>query len=321
MSVNVLITGSNGYIGLALVANLKDVPFINKIIGYDLDYGNDILDEISLVKALNLNKIDVVIHLAALSSVAACNNDVVKAIQINAIGTRTILSAMKQTGCRNIIYASTSSVYGNNKHLPYDEDMIPSPCSPYGDSKMLGEHVIYNHYDLKGNPGSYLIFRMFNVVGTCGIKDIDTKVSSGYDRLFGALESGTVSLYGTDYDTEDGTCERDYVSLKDVCNSYVLGLKTIIETEQIREIINICSEIPISVSSIIKTWNQIAHCIKKKNNKHPFSKVQVIYGERRAGDPEKVYGSNDKAYELLGWFPQRKMENIIINLAIDKTNV
>ncbi len=316
MSVNVLVTGSNGYIGSALMAELITNININKIVGYDLSNGDDILDETKLTFVLRDNNINIVIHLAALSSVSGCNEEVIKAIEINAIGTRTILEAMKKSGCKHIIYASTSSVYGDSKDLPYEEYMTPTPCSVYGDTKMLGEHIIYNHYDLKENSGSYLIFRMFNVVGTCGIKSIDMKKSTGYDRLFGALESGKITIYGTDYDTEDGTCERDYVSLKDVCNAYILGIKCIVESKQVREIVNISSGIPLSVKTIINLWNQVAQCIEGDNNN--FKKVQVMYGDRRTGDPPQVYGSNNKAYELLDWFPKKKMENIIINLAIDK---
>lgn len=82
---------------------------------------------------------------------------------------------------------------------------------------------------------------MFNVVGTSGFPHIDCKLSACYDRLFAALESENIIIYGDDYNTLDKTCERDYVSLKDVCHAYILGIKNIFQSESIREIINISS--------------------------------------------------------------------------------
>lgn len=320
MNINILVTGDRGYIGSALIEYLKKDLFINKVVGYDMYNGDDILNFDSLVNVITFNNIDIVIHLAALSSVSACNEDPTLAIKINGGGTRNILDAMKQTGCKHIIYASTSSIYGNNENdLPYTEDLTPSPCSSYGSSKMLGEQAIYNHYDLQGNCGNYLIFRMFNVVGTSGFPEIDSKVSAGYDRLFAALESGQITIYGKDYNTIDGTCERDYVSLKDVCNAYLLGVKTILIHENIREIVNICTCNPTSVREMLTIWNKVARSNNKlfgNSNKLPI--VQHSYGPKRVGDPSKVYGSNEKAEKLLGWTPKRKIEDIIVDLVMDK---
>lgn len=323
MNINILVTGHSGYIGSALMEYLSKESFVNKVIGYDVSNGHDILNFDSLVNVMQSNNIDIVIHLAALSSVSACNEDPTQAIKINGSGTRTILDAMKQTGCKHIIYASTSSVYGNNEdNLPYTEDLTPSPCSSYGSSKMLGEQAIYNHYDLQDNSGNYLIFRMFNVVGTSGFPHIDCKLSAGYDRLFAALESGNIIIYGDDYNTIDKTCERDYVSLKDVCHAYILGIKAIFKSESLRETINICTFNPTSVKDMIFIWNKIAQCIDVQQtgfencNKLPL--VKYTYGPRRIGDPSTVYGSNEKARKLLGWKPKRKIEDIIFDLAMDK---
>lgn len=312
MNINILVTGYCGYIGSALIEYLRHDSFVNKVVGYDISNGDDILNFDSLVNVMTSNNIDIVIHLAALSSVSACNEDPTLAIKINGGGTRNVLDAMKQSGCKHIIYASTSSIYGDNEQdLPYTEDLTPSPCSSYGSSKMLGEQAIYNHYDLQGNSGNYLIFRMFNVVGTSGFPEIDSKVSAGYDRLFAALESGQITIYGKDYNTIDGTCERDYVSLKDVCHAYLLGVKTILIHKNLREIVNICTCNPTSVREMITIWNKVA-----RSNKLPT--VKHSYGPRRVGDPSKVYGPNEKAEKLLGWIPKRKIEDIIVDLAMDK---
>ena len=322
MNANILITGDSGYIGSALIEYLNQQPFVNKVIGYDIINGNDILHLSSLVTILTSNNINVVIHLAALSSVSACNDNPSQAFKINGDGTNNVLNAMKEAGCKHIIYASTSSIYGNNSDLPYTEDMLPAPCSSYGSSKLLGEEAIYNHYSTQPTDSNYLIFRMFNVVGTSGFESIDSKSNAGYDRLFAALESGHITIYGNDYDTNDKTCERDYVSLKDVCHAYLLGINCVLSRNNIRETINICTCNPISVNQIITTWNTLSKSIQNNNintlNHHLLPHVKYNYGPRRLGDPSKVYGSNTKAEKILQWTPQRKIEDIILDLAMDK---
>ena len=323
-SMRVFITGHRGYIGSTLFRLMKEVSFISRVEGYDIIDGNDILNTNILINRMKNFRPDVVIHLAALSSVAACNGNTSRAILYNAIGTRNVLAAMQKSGCKNIIYAGTSSVYGNSsrKELPYTEDSPVEPCSPYGISKLLGECVIFNHYHNRNAPGNYLIFRMFNVVGTSSYPDIDRNSNPGYDRLFSALESGHVTIYGTDYPTYDGTCQRDYVSLKDVCIAFLNGLEVMSNGDKIQEIINICTGRPCSVERIINTWNSItkssSQLIKTNNSTKLLPKVERSYGPRREGDPAIVYGSNEKANEVLNWKPIRKIEDIIRDLAHDK---
>lgn len=302
---SILITGGSGYIGSALVEYLK-LDTNLEVYSYDILDNNDILDYDNLVDALKIYNITSVIHLAAMSSVTACNENPSEANQVNGYGTELILKAMKEAGCNNIIYASTSSVYGNSTDLPYVETQLPQPCSSYGSSKLLGEEAIKKHYET--NLGSYLIFRMFNVVGTSGFKEIDNKGSAGYDRLFAALESGNLTIYGDDYPTNDGTGERDYIALKDVCKAYLMGVNLLDSEKYVRETINISTGSPKSVKQIVTSWN----------SKSTLPHVKYIFGPRREGDPCQVYGSNLRAHELLGWKPEKTMEDIINEISIDK---
>lgn len=320
MTVTILITGHRGYIGSALFRTLSELNVIDRIVGYDLVDGDDILNYERLLSTMMKSRPDIVIHLAALSSVTACNDDPKLAIKINGQGTLNVLNAMKEVGCEHIIYASTSSVYGDSKELPYNENSAIKPCSPYGVTKLLGEHAIFNHYIVKGNVGNYLIFRMFNVVGSSGYSDIDAITSSGYDRLFGALQSGLVNIYGNNYPTFDGTCERDYVALKDVCDAYIKGIIVIGCKCKVREVINISTEEPVSVKWIIEVWNNISERIRNRPRieYNPLPYVRCSYGPRRAGDPPKVCGSNKKAKTTLEWTPKRKIEDVIYDLAHDK---
>lgn len=309
--MSVLITGHRGYIGSALLEFLQECLPEN-IVGYDIVEGNDITNYDNLLKTLQDHSIKTVIHLAAMSSVSACNDSPQEANRINGYGTMLVLKAMEAAGCHNIIYASTSSVYGNSPNIPFTEDSPVEPCSLYGSSKLLGEYGIHNHYEK--NPGNYVIFRMFNVVGTSGYRHIDTRMSSGYDRLFAALESGKLTIYGNDYSTDDGTGERDYVSLRDVCNAYLLAVLAV--DRSIRETVNISTGTLTSVQKLVGVWNE---CTNKPW--FAFPKVVFEYGCRREGDPAKVCGSNDKAKKVLGWKPTRKIEDIIYNLSKDKNTL
>lgn len=321
MSVNILITGHKGYIGSALMRVLSQTAHINKVVGYDIVDGDDILDYNRLRDVMIVNKPDIVIHLAAISSISSCNSNPKQAFMTNGKGTKNVLDAMKEAGCDHIIYASTSSVYGNNYNTLTETTPL-NPFSVYGLSKLVGEHAICNHFDYKQNHGGYLIYRMFNVAGTSGFSDIDSKVTGGYDRLFGALESGNITIYGDDYPTFDGTCERDYISLIDVCNAYIRGINLLACKFNVREVVNICSGHSISVNSVIDIWNQVSSRISDNSDRyHKYSLLPIIkkkYGPRRQGDPARVRGSNKKSYKVLEWKPSKKMEDIILDLAFDK---
>ena len=323
--INLFVTGHKGYIGSALIKSLDKILFVKDVVGYDLVDGNDIMNYDQLEEAMKKAKPFAVIHLAALSSVAACNEDPRLAIKINSVGTQNVLNAMKTSNCKHIIYAGTSSVYGSKESLPYTEDLQPAPCSSYGISKLLGENVIHNHYDLQENKGSYLIYRMFNVAGTSGYPEIDLASNPGYDRIFSALEAGAITIYGKDYPTFDRTCERDYVALKDVCDAYVKGInifrrKNIKEDikEDIRETVNICTGYPCSVQTIVNIWNLTSKSLIHEDSEDFLPEISFTYGDRREGDPATVYGSNMKAKEILNWKPYRKIEDIIRDLAHDK---
>ena len=301
--LRILITGGRGYIGSALYRHLDSKRFVSKVFSYDLVDGQDICDPGAIKKFMQQCLPNVVIHLAALSSVSSCNESPLRAIKINAVGTRNVLDAMESCGCKHIIYASTSSVYGEGSGKLLFEDSPKIPCSAYGTSKLLGEQAIYNHYEVKDKEGGYLVFRMFNVVGPSGHKDLDSKKTEN-DRLFAALVSGFVTIYGTDYPTVDGTCERDYVSLKDVCRAYELGVIELVENGDVADVLNVCTGNASSVKSIISRW-------KLHND------ITIKCGERRLGDPARVYGCNRAIKQKLGWEHKQTMREIISDLAVE----
>lgn len=286
--MKIFITGHLGYIGSRMVEFLSH----HEIKGYDLVHGQDILDRKLLTQTMSEFNPDVVIHLAAVSNVPECNEKPELAFETNGTGTSNVIHAMKISRCKNIIYASTSAVYGTGSEFILNETIKPSPCSPYGLSKLMGEDEIIKNYD-----GNYLIYRMFNIVGSSTAKSCD--------RLFDALKNGYVTIYGNDYDTQDGSCERDYVSINDTCRAYELGIQHLCNknnTAKVREIINISTG---TTTSVLQLVNLVPN-------------VKYEFGRRRAGDPASVYGCPEKAYRLLGWKPKECIQQIVKSLIESK---
>lgn len=318
----VLVTGGSGYIGTMICHKLNHDCLIDKVINYDITNGDDILDTKNLVNYLTTFKINIIIHLAAASTVHICESNPPYAFKQNVMGTKSIISAMKQTGCNHIIFASTSSVYGNDtdkfayckkqcipeeevQRICCEDDLRINPCSMYGVTKLMGEQIIYNAY-LNGHiTGSYIFFRMFNVIGP----SLTKLKNNGSDRLIGALESGSITIYGTDYDTKDGTCERDYISLYDTVNGYIKGIHKITSTVGVdfRETINICTGSVTSVREILTHWKKYSPCV-------------VQYGDKRKGDPVTVCGDPQKARNVLGWRATKKIDDIVFDLNIINNN-
>ena len=300
MLFRVLLTGHKGYIGSSLFKALSLDETIH-VVGYDMP--DDLLNFTYLSQIFKEFKPHLVIHLAALSSVSECTKDYRKAFLINGQGTKNLIYLMELYGCSNIIYASTSSVYGQS-FTPFSEVDDIEPCSIYGMSKLWGEFVIENEYLFQNKRGSYVIFRMFNVVGKSGYPDVDENTYPGNDRLFSALKSGNITIYGNNYPTYDGTCSRDYISLKDITRAYMIATKHIQQGNELRGIFNLCSNIAISVDTIVNLYNSLARVYNK-------SEVKYSYGPARVGDPKKVCGNNKLAQQVLKWHPKDNIDKII----------
>lgn len=311
---NILITGGEGYIGKVLTYHVKHhySHLIDKVVSFDLIQGNDILDVERLSTCLKEHNIYIVVHLAACSSVTECESDKKKAYLVNVKGTKRVLEAMHKAGCNHLIYASSSAVYGNTKDDFLKESKLGiRPCSMYGYTKLSGEQVICND-SMRFPERTNIIFRMFNVIGSCrGILSPHNKpVNYGNDRLFTALTNGKVHVYGTDYDTTDGSCLRDYVSVNDVAKAYIKAIKTIIiEPEKLKgaHVFNICTSTPVSVFDIIYGWNRI----QEINNK---PKCEICFDERRKGDPVIVCGDNKKSKDMLNWEPIDNYMSTIVDM-------
>jgi UDP-glucose 4-epimerase len=305
----ILVTGGAGYIGAHAVKALEDRGF-QVIILDNLVYGHqelvkanlacrlvvgDISDRNLLDKLFTTTKIDAVMHFAAFAYVGESVTDPAKYYQNNLVGTLTLLDAMRQHGVTNFVFSSTCATYGNPQSIPITEDHPQQPINPYGAGKLMVERVLQDYapaYGLKS-----VIFRYFNAAGADpdGMFGEDHNPETHLIPLILQAAAGkrkAISVFGTDYDTPDGTCIRDYIHVTDLAQAHVLGLEYLLE-HQISQIFNLGNGSGFSVKEVIDTAKQVTG-----------QEISIEECPRRAGDPAVLIGSGTKARQILGWEPK-----------------
>ena len=299
----ILVIGGAGYIGSHVVKALLHENFAVTV--YDnLSTGQvcnlfekaefvkgDILDSQHLEKTMTQG-FDAVIHLAAKKAVGESMENPQLYSQNNISGSINIFNAMLNTGIKNIVFSSTSAVYGMPKYLPLDENHPLNPMSFYGYTKMAIEQVM-NWYS-KIKDFNYIALRYFNAVGYAADGSIRGKEKNPQNLLPLIMETITgqreiLHVFGNDYDTPDGTCVRDYIHVEDLADAHVLAIKKLLSNGD-SQIINLGTEKGTSVLEIIKSVERVSG-----------KKVNYDFAPRRAGDPANVIATSAKAAEVLGW--------------------
>lgn len=300
----ILVIGGAGYIGSHVVKALLHENFAVTV--YDnLSTGQvcnlfekaefvkgDILDSQHLEKTM-AQGFDAVIHLAAKKAVGESMENPQLYSQNNISGSINIFNAMLNTGIKNIVFSSTSAVYGMPKYLPLDENHPLNPMSFYGYTKMAIEQVM-NWYS-KIKDFNYIALRYFNAVGYAADGSIRSKEKNPQNLLPLIMETITgqreiLHVFGNDYDTPDGTCVRDYIHVEDLADAHVLAIKKLLSNGD-SQIINLGTEKGTSVLEIIKSVERVSG-----------KKVNYDFAPRRAGDPANVIATSAKAAEVLGWY-------------------
>lgn len=291
MKKNILVTGGAGYIGSKISYDLTDLGYnvfiidnlstghkflINKKATF---YHGDILDFQLVNKILYKNKIDNIIHLAASLSVEESQSNPLKYYQNNVEGTRTLLQAAVKNKLKNIIFSSTCAVYGDVKSNKVKETDFCEPKSYYGKTKLLAELLIKN-YSLK-YKFSYACLRYFNVVGS------DEKLRTGLINKNGQLfknlsinimkKNPQLEVYGNKYDTFDGSCIRDYISVGDLSKIHILSLNKI-QKDKKSLILNCGYGFGYSVFEIVKLFELAS----KKS-------IKLVIKPQRQGDITSIY--------------------------------
>jgi len=312
--MKVLVTGGAGYIGSVVVEQL--INHGHEAVVYDnLSKGHaaavapeatfvkaDLSDSDTLVRALDRNRVEVVIHLAASSLVGESieNPHLYFANNINA--GLSLLDAMLTVGVKKLVFSSTAAVYGAPETAPITEEAPQSPANPYGESKLAFERML-RWYD-EAYQLRYVSLRYFNAAGASERlgedHDPETHLIPNVLRV-AAAQSGNVDVFGEDYDTPDGTCVRDYVHVIDLADAHLLALNAM---EKGSETYNLGYGSGYSVAEVIQMARQITRRL-----------ISTRAAPRRAGDPPVLVASPDKIMRDLGWNPRHSELDRIIESA------
>jgi UDP-arabinose 4-epimerase len=303
---SVLVTGGAGYIGAHSCKALARAGYL-PIVYDNLSYGHewavkwgplergDLLDRTRLDEVFARYRPEAVMHFAAFSYVGESVADPGKYYRNNVAGSLTLLEAMRDFGIPRIVFSSTCATYGLARDLPLSEDAPQQPINPYGASKLMVERMLTDFGNAHGLVWTAL--RYFNAAGA----DQDCEIGEDHDPethlmpLVLDAASGRrphVSVFGTDYDTPDGTCIRDYIHVTDLAEAHVLALQ-VSEVGTSAGAYNLGNGRGFSVREVINAVERVTGL-----------SVPTLLGERRAGDPAALVCDASRAREMLGWQPK-----------------
>jgi UDP-glucose 4-epimerase len=303
--MRVLVTGGAGYIGSHAVRELINGDH-SVIVLDDLSKGHDeavdpratlirgsTADGDLLRQRLHAHQIEAVVHFAADIEVGESVADPAKYYRNNFANALTLLDAMVTTEVRRFVFSSTAAVYGNPERTPIEESQRRNPITPYGRSKLMTELAVEDFCHAYGLTAT--ILRYFNVAGAspdATIGEDHAPESHLIPRILQAARNdGEAKIFGTDYDTPDGTCVRDYVHVVDLAHAHVLALEK--QRPGTCEVYNIGSEAGFSVREVIAACEKVVG-----------KKLRVIEGARRPGDPAVLVASSRKIRAELDWRPR-----------------
>lgn len=307
--MTILVTGGGGYIGSHTVKLLTQAGY-DVIIVDNLVYGHqDLVETVLNVKLIigdlgdrqlldtifQEYHITAVIHFAAYTYVGESVTNPAKYYRNNVASSLNLLEAMQSAGVKNIVFSSTCATYGTPQKIPLTEDHPQHPINPYGTSKLMVEMMLKdfsNAYNL-----NFVAFRYFNAAGA----DMTGKLGEDHNPethliplvLLTALgKRDAITIFGTDYPTEDGTCIRDYIHVEDLSSAHILGLEYLLNGGK-SDFFNLGNGNGFSVKEVIETAQKITGI-----------EIKIIIGDRRLGDPPILVGSSQKAQKILNWQPK-----------------
>ncbi|MBF2022155.1 MAG: UDP-glucose 4-epimerase GalE [Hydrococcus sp. C42_A2020_068] len=305
----ILVTGGAGYIGSHAVLALQQAGY-EVIVLDNLSYGHpeliqevlkaelivgDTSDRALLANLFTSREISAVMHFAAFIAVGESVVEPVKYYHNNVVGTLTLLEAMLAAGVKKFVFSSTCAIYGMPKEVPMTENHPRDPLSPYAASKEMIERILADFdgaYGLKS-----VAFRYFNASGAdpSGLLGEDHNPETHLIPLALLTALGkrqSLSIFGTDYSTSDGTAIRDYIHVSDLADAHVLGLEYLLAGGN-SDVFNLGNGNGFSVREVIETARKVTS-----------REIPVVESPRRAGDAPILVGSAQKAREILGWNPQ-----------------
>ena len=321
--MTVLVTGGAGYIGSHTLVCLLDLGYevvvydnlvnssvralrrVEEITGKHLEFvEGDVTDSRALDDLFAKYSIDAVIHFAALKAVGESSQRPLQYYETNVYGSLCLLKAMEKAGVNHFVYSSSATVYGEMNPSPYVETMeLGSPSSPYGASKVMVERVLAD--TARVNPKFRAIsLRYFNPVGAHPSGLIGEDPSGIPNNLLPFITQVAVglrdslSVFGGDYPTADGTCIRDYLHVMDLAEGHVVAIDWLAEQSNFNgvEAFNLGAGTGVSVLEIIASFEAATH-----------QKINFEIVERRAGDLPAFWANADKADKVLNWQAKRTL--------------
>lgn len=320
----ILLTGGAGYIGshtaLELLeagnydlvaydnlsnASLEALRRVEKLTGKKIKfYEGDVLDKDLLVKVLKEEKIEAVIHFAALKAVGESVKQPLRYYQNNISGTLSLLEAMEECGVRKIVFSSSATVYGDPIFVPITEDHPKGQCTnPYGWTKSMMEQIMTDLHT--ANPAwDVVILRYFNPVGAHKSGQIGEDPKGIPNNLVPYITQVAVGkldqlqVFGNDYDTPDGTGVRDYIHVVDLAKGHVKALDYIFRDPGL-EVINLGTGQGYSVLEMVQAFRKVTG-----------KEIPYVIKERRPGDIATCYADPRKAKEVLGWEAEAGLEEM-----------
>lgn len=304
--MKILVAGGAGYIGSHMVRLLTSLGYVvvtfddlstgfrDAVLGGEFVLGS-LHNKAALKLLFSAHQFDAVVHFAGSSAVGESVRDPAKYYQNNLTGTLNLLDAMREYGVNKIVFSSTAAIFGNPQYVPIDEVHPQAPINPYGMTKWMTEQILRD-YDTAYGLCSVAL-RYFNAAGASA----DSVLGERHDPETHLIplvlraakgELPALTVFGTDYDTPDGTCVRDYIHIEDLCEAHVLALQHLMAGGDSRAY-NLGNGQGYSVKQVIEVAESVCGKV-----------VPVQYGPRRAGDPASLVADSTKIRKDWGWSPK-----------------
>jgi UDP-glucose 4-epimerase len=320
--MSILLTGGLGFIGshtaASLLENGQEVVLLDNLsnsqasVQQQLEclarqripfYQGDVRDHSILEAVFSKHSITAVMHFAGLKSVSESVKDPLRYFDNNVSGTITLLGEMKRHNIYQFIFSSSATVYGIPQYLPYDEAHLTRPINPYGQTKLLVENILSNLVK-SDKRWSIACLRYFNPVGAHPSYLIGELSNDQPNNLMpymvqvAAKQRPFLTIFGNDYDTKDGTGERDYIHVMDLAEGHIAALRHV-QNNAGMEVINLGTGVSYSVLEMVRAFESSTGQV-----------VATQIGGRRAGDLPVYFACADKAKILLHWEAKRPLRQM-----------